>query len=478
MHAPLIADIPYRASPLDLYAPVAGEPWALLLDSGATGAGAAHPLARWDIVVASPVTTVVTRGAVTEVARSEPAPGRPAYDLLQGDPLSVARRELERATPDFAAFAGGPALADPPPLGGGVADALPFTGGLVGYFGYDLARRYHRLPETARDDSHWPEMAVGIYRWAALTDHRNRRSLLVAHDAGLLDSLREHYARFARTPDAAAFSLGEARSNLGREGYLAALARVSRALRDGEVYQVNLAQRFRASFSGEPLALHAALRARAPGPFGAFLDLPFGQVASVSPERFLSLRAGMVETRPIKGTRPRDPDPSVDARLARELATSPKELAENVMIVDLLRNDLGQCARPGSVRVPRRFEVESFPTVHHLVSTVTAELASGRDAFDLLRACFPGGSITGAPKLQAMRIIESLEPHRRGVYCGSIGHVGFDGSMDMSIAIRTATVREGIADYWAGGGIVHDSDPAFEYAESLGKASPFLSLCA
>jgi para-aminobenzoate synthetase component 1 len=186
----------------------------------------------------------------------------------------------------------------------------------------------------------------------------------------------------------------------------------------------------------------------------------------------------VVETRPIKGTRPRDPDPVVDARLARELATSAKELAENVMIVDLLRNDLGQCARPGTVRVPRRFEVESFPSVHHLVSTVTAELSPGTDAFDLLRACFPGGSITGAPKLQAMRIIESLEPHRRGVYCGSIGHVGFDGSMDLNIAIRTAMVRDGNADYWAGGGIVHDSEPEFEYSESVGKASPFLALCA
>ncbi len=477
MHAPLIADIPYCASPLDLYAPVAGEPWALLLDSGATGAGAGHPLARWDIVVASPVTTLVTRGSVTEVARSEPAPGRPAYDLLQGDPLSVARRELERARPEAPA-AGGPTATGSSGDDGDPDGVLPFTGGLVGYFGYDLARRYRRLPETAADDSHWPEMAVGIYRWAALTDHRRRRSLLVAHDAGLLESLREHYARPVQAGAPGTFVLGEALSNLGREGYLAALARVSRALRDGEVYQVNLAQRFRAPFSGDPLALHAALRARAPGPFGAFLDLPFGQVASVSPERFLGLRDGVVETRPIKGTRPRDPDPAVDARLARELATSAKELAENVMIVDLLRNDLGQCARPGTVRVPRRFEVESFPSVHHLVSTVTAELSPGTDAFDLLRACFPGGSITGAPKLQAMRIIESLEPHRRGVYCGSIGHVGFDGSMDLNIAIRTAMVRDGNADYWAGGGIVHDSEPEFEYSESVGKASPFLALCA
>ena len=148
------------------------------------------------------------------------------------------------------------------------------------------------------------------------------------------------------------------------------------------------------------------------------------------------------------------------------------------MIVDLLRNDLGRCARAGSVRVPRRFEVESFPSVHHLVSTVTAELASGQDAFDLLRACLPGGSITGAPKRQAMRLIDALEPDGRGVYCGAIGYVGFDGAMDLNIAIRTAMLRDGVADYWAGGGIVHDSEPGFEYAESLAKAYAFLALCA
>lgn len=466
MPAPFTADIPYRASAHDLYAPVAGEPWSLLLDSGATPAGAWHPLARWDIVVADPVATLVTRGAVTEVTRAQPGPGRPAYDLLQGDPLSVARRELERALPS-------PSPDDVE----GDADALPFRGGLVGYFGYDLGRRYHRLPEIARDETRWPEMALGVYAWAALTDHHRRRSLLVASDPALLESLRERFAALPVRDEPGGFTLGEARSTLGRDGYFAALERIARALRDGEVYQVNLAQRFRAGFSGDPLALHAALRERAPGPFGAYLDLPFGQVASVSPERFLALRDRRVETRPIKGTRPRDPDPRIDAQLARELASSPKELAENVMIVDLLRNDLGRCARAGSVRVPRRFEIESFPSVHHLVSTVTAELAPGRDAFDLLRACFPGGSITGAPKLQAMRLIESLEPDRRGVYCGSIGYVGVDGAMDLSIAIRTATVREGQAEFWAGGGIVHDSVPALEYAETLGKAQAFLALC-
>jgi para-aminobenzoate synthetase component 1 len=252
--------------------------------------------------------------------------------------------------------------------------------------------------------------------------------------------------------------------------------RVARYIRDGHVYQVNLAQRFSATFDGDPLALYRRLRERSFAPCSALLDLPFGQVLSVSPERFLQVREGRVETRPIKGTRPRHADPVADAAAIAALSASGKDRAENVMIVDLLRNDLGRCCRVGSVSVPTLFAVESFASVHHLVSTVTGELDEGLDALDLLRSAFPGGSITGAPKLRAMQIIEELEPHRRGVYCGAIGYIGFDGAADFNIAIRTAMLRDGMADFWAGGGIVADSDPALEYAETLAKAAGFLAL--
>ena len=465
MNLPLQFDIPYRASALDLYSPVAGEPWAMLLDSHA---GHAHPLARFDIVVADPVTTLVTRGGITEIERHGDPSRAPALELAQGDPFSLLRRELRRAGTGAAA-----SCAD-----------LPFLGGALGYLGYDLARRIERLPAIAEDDRHWPELAVGIYRWAALTDHAARRSVLAVADpealgAEAVDRLR---ALFSQPPGITLpHAQGAARiegveSNMTEAGYRERFDRVARYIHDGHVYQVNLAQRFSAAYGGDPLALYRRLRERSSGPCSAFIDLPFGQVLSVSPERFLQVREGRVETRPIKGTRPRHADPAVDAAAIAELLASGKDRAENVMIVDLLRNDLGRCCRTGSVSVPSLFAVESFASVHHLVSTVTGELDDARDVLDLVRGAFPGGSITGAPKLRAMQIIEELEPHRRGVYCGAIGYIGFDGAADLNIAIRTAMLRDGRVDFWAGGGIVSDSDAGLEYAETLAKAAGFLAM--
>jgi para-aminobenzoate synthetase component 1 len=465
MTLPLQFDIPYRASALDLYAPVAGEPWAMLLDSHA---GQAHPLARFDIVVADPITTLVTRGGITEIERHGDPSRAPALDLAQGDPFSLLRRELGRAGSGAAATC---------------AD-LPFAGGALGYLGYDLARRIERLPSIAEDDRNWPQLALGIYRWAALTDHAARRSMLAIADPGAMDAeaidrLRGLFSgppAVVADPEHGPALIEGIVSNMTESGYRDRFDRVARYIHDGHVYQVNLAQRFTAAYEGDPLALYRRLRARSSGPCSAFLDLPFGQVLSVSPERFLQVRAGRVETRPIKGTRPRHADPAADAAAVAELAASGKDRAENVMIVDLLRNDLGRCCRTGSVSVPRLFAVESFASVHHLVSTVTGELDEARDVVDLVRGAFPGGSITGAPKLRAMQIIEELEPHRRGVYCGSIGYIGFDGAADLNIAIRTGMLRDGQVDFWAGGGIVADSDAGLEYAETLAKAAGFLSL--
>jgi para-aminobenzoate synthetase component 1 len=265
-------------------------------------------------------------------------------------------------------------------------------------------------------------------------------------------------------------------TNLDAAAYRRAFGRIQTYIRDGDCYQVNLARRYVASADGDAWTAYRCLRSRNPSPFGAYLHLPFCRVLSASPERFLELRGDRVETRPIKGTRPRAADPARDAALARELAASAKDRAENLMIVDLLRNDLGKSCVPGSIAVPRLFEVEHHPTVHHLVSTVTGRLRPDRDAIDLLRGCFPGGSITGAPKLRAMQIIEELEPHRRGLYCGSIGYIGFDGAMDTNIAIRTLVCSEGIARFWAGGGIVADSDCDAEYRETEDKAAALLRL--
>ncbi len=450
----LIAPLPYRADTTALFEAVVDAPWSMLLDSGAAG----RVRGRYDIIVADPSVTLTTRGGETTIERAG------GSERSSADPFALIRAEL------------GPRRA-PPPQG------LPFAGGAMGYFGYDLARRIERLPSLAADLEDIPEMAVGIYDWAVVVDHDTRTNYLVASSHDRLDperwqALVERFSDPPAAPARAPFCVrGEARANFDAAGYRAAFERAHAYLRAGDCYQINLAQRFEVAASGDPWVAFRRLRAINPAPFAAYLHVPGVQVLSVSPERFLRAEAdGHVETRPIKGTRPRNSDATADAALADALATSPKDRAENVMIVDLLRNDLGRVCASGSVRVPKLCEIESFPTVHHLVSTVTGELASGNDALDLLRACFPGGSITGAPKIRAMEIIEELEPHRRGVYCGAIGYVGFDGAMDTNIAIRTLVHSHDRARFWAGGGIVIDSEAEAEYQETFDKAAAMLAL--
>jgi para-aminobenzoate synthetase component 1 len=264
-------------------------------------------------------------------------------------------------------------------------------------------------------------------------------------------------------------------STFSPEGYRRAVDRVREHIRAGDIFQANLSQRWTCNVSADPtslaLALHEALARCSPAPFSAFLGAPDHAIASSSPEGFLRLRDGRVETRPIKGTRPRAPSLAADLRLQAELLQSAKDRAENVMIVDVLRNDLGRVCATGSVEVAALCELESFAQVHHLTSTVRGRLDRGRDAFDLLHACFPGGSITGAPKLRAIEILERLEPVRRHVYTGAIGYVDWSGDADWNIAIRTALVTRDANHIAAGGGITADSDPEAEYRETLDKAA-------
>ncbi|OGT93314.1 MAG: aminodeoxychorismate synthase, component I, partial [Gammaproteobacteria bacterium RIFOXYA12_FULL_61_12] len=255
-----------------------------------------------------------------------------------------------------------------------------------------------------------------------------------------------------------------------RTGYGAAFKTIQGYIRDGHCYQINLARHFRADAEGDPWAGYRRLRGLSPAPYGAFFRMPQGCLLSASPERFLTLKDGRVTTSPIKGTRPRHADPVRDAALAEELRHSAKDRAENLMIVDLLRNDLGRSCRLGSIRVDELFRVDSYATVHHLVSDISGNLGAGEDALSLMRNSFPGGSITGAPKLRAMAIIEELEPARRGPYCGSLAYIGFDGAMDSNILIRTLTHREGRIGFWAGGGIVADSTEQAEFEETEQKA--------
>jgi len=444
-----LTPVPYREDSAELFEAIADEPWAVFLDSGRPRSTAG----RLDILAARPFATLVTRGGMTEIRRFGEVRLSPA------DPFALLREELG---------------AD------GRPGPLPFGGGAIGYFSYDLGRRLERLPSQARDQENIPDMAVGIHDWAVVVDHGQRAAWLVGagRDPRTERDWDRLLALFSDPPTPAhrpPFRVsGPVVSNLEAEAYRRAFARIQRYISAGDCYQVNLARRFSAPVAGDHWLGYQALRRLNPAPFSAYLNHPACRVLSSSPERFLAVRGDRVETKPIKGTRPRAAAPEADSALARELAESVKDRAENLMIVDLLRNDLGKVCAPGSVAVPRLFAVESYATVHHLVSTVTGRLAPGMDAIGLLRASFPGGSITGAPKLRAMEIIEELEPNRRGVYCGAIGWLGFNGDMDTNIAIRTLVSSEGHARFWAGGGIVADSEAGAEYQECLDKAAALL----
>lgn len=448
--SPRIRELPYHRDSSLLFAPLSASPWAVFIDSGRPGS----TQGRFDILSADPSTVLITHGERTEIR----GPGQTRVSTE--DPFRLVQEALAP--------------------GAGSLSGLPFCGGAIGYFGYDLGRRLERLPAQAEDAEQLPEMAVGIYDWALVVDHQERRSWLVGQGRDprtrrRWDDLAETFSRPSGVLASAPLRVtGPVRSNFDAAGYGAAFARIKEYLRAGDCYQVNLAQRFAAPAEGDAFSAYRLLREWNPAPFAAYLNLPFAQVLSASPERFLRVEQGRVETRPIKGTRPRSAHLVEDRRLARELCRSSKDRAENLMIVDLLRNDIGKTCRIGSVRVPRLFELESFATVHHLVSTITGDLKPGASALDLLRGCFPGGSITGAPKLRAMEIIEELEPHRRGVYCGAIGYVGFDGAMDTNIAIRTLVYSDGVIRGYAGGGIVLDSEAQAEYQETFDKAASLM----
>jgi para-aminobenzoate synthetase component I len=451
MAAPFLTELPYREDSARLFEAIADLPWAVFLDSGRH-----YPAqSRYDILSAQPYLRLVTRGALTEIYGD-------AIELSREDPFALVKRAL---------------AVDP-----ACSASLPFCGGAIGYFGYDLARRIERIPALTEDAERIPEMAIGIYDWAVVVDHLERRSWLVGQgrdpDTDLKwSALVEMFSNPPPEKRRAPFRIhSPVASNLTHDAYASAFRRIRGYIHDGDCYQVNLAQRFSAAAGGDPWLAYQRLRIINPAPFAAYFNTPYVQILSASPERFLKVEGGRVESKPIKGTRPRAGHARLDAELIEALRASDKDRAENLMIVDLLRNDLSKNCALGSVKVPKLFEVESYATVHHLVSTVTGQLRGDRDAIDLLRGSFPGGSITGAPKLRSMQIIEELEPHRRGVYCGAIGYAGFDGGMDVNIAIRTLVYSQGVVRCWAGGGIVADSRLEDEYQETFDKAAAMLRL--
>jgi para-aminobenzoate synthetase component 1 len=440
--------LPYQPDALtERFTPLSALPWAMLLHSGA----AQHQHNRFDILVADPLITLTTRGGLTQIEKNG------VEQCRQDDPFALLEEQLTACG-----------------LHAEISPDLPFLGGALGLFGYDLGRRVEVLPQIAIRDIELPDMAVGIYDWALIADHHLQRLTLICHGdiSARLHWLDEHQKiRSASAP----FRLNAPwQANMSREEYGQKFRQIQEYIRDGDCYQINLAQRFSTDYSGDEWQAFLRLNQSNRAPFSAFLRLPENTVLSLSPERFIWLKENQIQTRPIKGTLPRCEDPTEDARQAERLAGSEKDRAENLMIVDLLRNDIGRVAVPGSVRVPELFVVEPFPAVHHLVSTITAQLPQDCHPAALLRACFPGGSITGAPKVRAMEIIEELEPHRRNGYCGSIAYISCCGTMDSNITIRTLLTSQGKIHCWAGGGIVADSKEQAEYQETFDKIARIL----
>jgi para-aminobenzoate synthetase component 1 len=491
--APLVEELVPLPDPARCCELLSGFPYRLFLDSAARGAR----VGRYSFVTADPVAVVWSKGDRTECIEFHGL-NHSTRRAVAGDALDAVRRLVA------------PHAADPVP------GLPPFQGGAAGYLAYDWGRVLERLPAPRHEDLALPDVVFGVYDWVLAWDHDQSRAWLIStglpeaspgargrRAAARAAEVRErlHAARSGgpgaiavagmtlpmRPPPAPTFPVEDGwwdaslalSSSFTHSDYLAAVARVREYIFAGDIFQANLSQRFEAPLDEPTWTLYRRLRTRNAAPFAAYLDFPDGVVLSASPERFLRVDAGgHVETRPIKGTRPRGVGPEHDSALGVALAVSPKDQAENLMIVDLMRNDLSRVCAPGTVRVAELFGLEHYATVHHLVSTVVGDLTPGTDGLDLLRASFPGGSITGAPKVRAMEIITELEPSERGVYCGAIGYWSVTGTLDSSISIRTMVAVAGRVYFSAGGGIVADSDPEQEYRETLDKARGMIDALA
>ena len=445
-------------------------PFPLLLESVLRSEG----IGRFSYLAADPWLVLRSKGAALEWLSRE------GVERSAGDPFAALQTALARHALDA------------------VPGLPPFQGGAAGYLAYDLCHHLERLPSPHFDDLDLPDLCLGLYDWTIAWDHVEGRTWLFStglpKGGGRRSERAEARARMVRErlagaptppqaprrPSASFVATGPQTHALGgmpgvsstfsRAGYLRAVERTREYIWAGDIFQANLSQRLEAAVEDHPFTLYTRLRRRNPAPFAAYFDFGPAAVVSASPERFLCLSGERVETRPIKGTSPRGWTPRHDSALGEALFESEKDRAENVMIVDLLRNDLSKVCRDHTVEVPELCRIERYATVHHLVSTVVGRLRRGQGPVDLLRATWPGGSITGAPKVRAMEIIAELEPTRRSVYTGSVGYFSFGGAVDTNIAIRTFIVKGGRGYFQVGGGIVADSDPEREYDETLDKA--------
>lgn len=458
---PFFTEIPY-CDAWEVYGLLANDSFALFLDS------ANHKLAtdktqRYSYIVANPVSALRVKNYL-DLDTNE----------TLTNPFTVIQQKLQ-------AFK----LAT-------IQDLPPFQGGAVGLFSYDVCQYLEKLPAQKQDDGQFPDIALGFFDVVISFDHQQQRTFVVASgypeqtESTRLSRAKtqcENYIKRILTskiaplaPPKIRTSIGSPRSPFNSQSYQTMVKQAQDYILNGDIFEVNVSQRMQAQLpvNVSPQWLYHILRTQNPAPFGAFLNFGDFIIASMSPERFIALNDGHVETRPIKGTIRRDSDPQIDNQNASWLQASTKDRAENIMIVDLLRNDLSRVCQDNSILVSQLCGLESFSTVHHLVSVIQGQLKPGCDAIDLLKATLPGGSVTGAPKIRAMEIINELEPTTRGPYCGCIGFIGFNGGMDTSIVIRTFAIKNGIVTFQVGGAVVLDSDPAQEYQETLDKAKPLL----
>jgi len=472
---PLVEEVFTPLTAPQLFELIKDNPYSFFLDSGMD----TQRLGRYSFLGSEPFLIMSSRGSEITLIR-----GR-EHTVQHGNPFDAIGKLLEIYKLDHC----------PAPV--------PFLGGAVGYFSYDLCHFIERLPSTAIDDLKLPQSYFAFYDAVMAFDHLEGKTYLVA--TGFPETEEKQRLRRARIrleemkawlyaastsqeaspPRRERLVDGEfqpiqenrkvlLKSNFTPEEYIKAVDRVREYIAAGDVFQVNLSQRFEADLKIPPYELYKRLRMVNPAPFASYLNFQGVTIVSASPERFLKVQGDLVETRPIKGTRPRGRDTVEDEQLAQELTHSTKDRAENVMIVDLERNDLGRVCRYGTVKVAELAILETFPTVFHLTSTVVGRLRRGKSNIDLLKATFPGGSITGAPKVRAMEIIDELEPTKRSVYTGSIGYLSFNEDMDINIVIRTFLTKEGKAYFQVGGGIIYDSDSEAEYMETLDKAKALI----
>ncbi len=432
-----LSRLPYYSNSAALFAHFVHSPYAMLLESCGKD--------RFDIIVAKPTELIIS-------------------DLFSTDPFYLAKDWLtsEKKLDDS-----------------NIPVELPFTTGILGYFSYDLGYKLTGLASSTIKDITLPSAVIGYYEWSIITDHLIKATYLISRKSSHRSHL-ETIKKLLNKPTTFSndfFALNQKfHSNLDKDQYTTAFNQVQKYLRAGDCYQINFAQRFSTTYQGTPWKAYQQLRASNPMPMAAYINLPEGAILCLSPERFLRARGNKIITQPIKGTSSRFINPAQDHQSAQALLASEKDRAENIMIVDLLRNDISKCCRPRSIKVPNLCTLKSFDNVHHLVSTIIGELEDDQHPLDLLRHCFPGGSITGAPKLRAMEIIDSLEPHSRSLYCGSIAYCDVRGNMDSNITIRTLLCNQQKIHCYGGGGLVIDSQLNKEFNEIQIKIGKLLNL--